>query len=120
MKTVSRSARARYICPMCPGVESENPGDCPKCGMPLERNPALVASPPGRTIYTCPMHPEVQQDHPGGCPICGMALEPKTAAGDVDEENAELLDMTMRFWIGGLFPCHHVALPRTLPFVSCV
>jgi Cu+-exporting ATPase len=27
---------------MCPGVDSEKPGDCPKCGMALERNP-LVA-----------------------------------------------------------------------------
>ena len=25
---------------MCPGVESDVPGDCPKCGMALERNPA--------------------------------------------------------------------------------
>jgi Cu+-exporting ATPase len=24
---------------MCPGVESDEPGDCPKCGMVLERNP---------------------------------------------------------------------------------
>ncbi|MEI8313713.1 MAG: heavy metal-binding domain-containing protein, partial [Verrucomicrobiota bacterium] len=28
---------------MCPGVESDAPGDCPKCGMALERNPAWVA-----------------------------------------------------------------------------
>lgn len=25
-----------YFCPMCEGVESENPGTCPKCGMALE------------------------------------------------------------------------------------
>ena len=31
---------AKYICPMCPGVESDKPGACPKCGMDLERNPA--------------------------------------------------------------------------------
>lgn len=30
-----------YYCPMCPGVESDGPGACPKCGMALERNPAL-------------------------------------------------------------------------------
>ena len=28
--------RARYFCPMCAGVESDRPGDCPRCGMPLE------------------------------------------------------------------------------------
>lgn len=26
---------------MCPGVESDKPGTCPKCGMALERNPAF-------------------------------------------------------------------------------
>lgn len=31
---------AKYFCPMCPGVESGEPGDCPKCGMALELNPA--------------------------------------------------------------------------------
>ena len=25
----------KYVCPLCEGVESEQPGDCPKCGMPL-------------------------------------------------------------------------------------
>jgi Cu+-exporting ATPase len=45
------------------------------------------------------MHPEIEQDHPGNCPICGMALEPKTPIGG-EEENAELRDMTRRFWIG--------------------
>jgi Cu+-exporting ATPase len=37
---VKPSAAAKYFCPMCPRVESETPGDCPKCGMALERNPA--------------------------------------------------------------------------------
>jgi len=92
---------APYVCPMCPGVESEKPGDCPQCGMALERNPAWVAPAAGQLLYTCPMHPEVQQDHPGNCPKCGMALEPKTMAVGMDEEeNAELHDMTRRFWIG--------------------
>lgn len=27
---------AAYYCPMCPGVESNQPGDCPVCGMALE------------------------------------------------------------------------------------
>ena len=33
---VKPSAAAKYFCPMCSGVESEQPGDCPKCGMALE------------------------------------------------------------------------------------
>ena len=75
------SAAAKYFCPMCPGVESDRPGDCPKCGMALERNPAWVAT-AGKTIYTCPMHPEIEQDHPGDCPKCGMPLELKTASAE--------------------------------------
>jgi hypothetical protein len=29
------AASAAYVCPMCDGVASDQPGDCPKCGMPL-------------------------------------------------------------------------------------
>jgi len=83
-----------WFCPMCPGVESDAPGACPKCGMALERNPTYRAP----KIYTCPMHPEIRADAPGACPICGMALEPVTA--EPEEDNAELRDMTRRFWIG--------------------
>ena len=32
----ARSGGAAYFCPMCPGVESDVPGTCPKCGMALE------------------------------------------------------------------------------------
>jgi Cu+-exporting ATPase len=31
---------------MCPGVESDSPGTCPKCGMPLERNPLFAGETP--------------------------------------------------------------------------
>lgn len=39
---VKPKSGAKYFCPMCPGVESDRPGDCPKCGMALERNPLLT------------------------------------------------------------------------------
>ena len=39
---VEPSDGAKYFCPMCPGVESDKPGDCPKCGMALERNPLFA------------------------------------------------------------------------------
>jgi Cu+-exporting ATPase len=84
---------------MCEGVESDKPGDCPKCGMALERNPAYRE--PAKTLWTCPMHPQIEQDHPGACPICGMALEPKTVTSGPEEDNHELHDMTRRFWLGG-------------------
>ncbi len=109
---------APYVCPMCPGVESEQPGDCPKCGMPLERNPFWVRPAGGQPLYTCPMHPEVQQDHPGSCPKCGMALELKTVTvGTEEEEHAELDDMTRRFWIGAALtlPVFVLAMAHMIP-----
>ena len=61
---------------------------------------ARAAQPlPAGAIYTCPMHPEIQQPGPGSCPICGMALEPEIVSADT-QPNAELADMTRRFWIG--------------------
>lgn len=111
-------ALAKYYCPMCAGVESDKPGDCPKCGMALERNPAWVAPSAERTIYTCPMHPEVRQDHPGDCPKCGMPLEPITAtAATDDDEHAELQDMVRRFVIGTALtlPVFVLAMAHILP-----
>jgi Cu+-exporting ATPase len=58
---------------------------------------AAPPSAPG-AIYTCPMHPEIRQPGPGACPICGMALELETVTAD-SRPNAELADMTRRFWI---------------------
>lgn len=59
-----------------------------------------VPPPPSTgTEWTCPMHPEVVLPHPGVCPKCGMTLEPRTVGGGVDEEKAELRDMTRRWWI---------------------
>ncbi len=34
--------KRKYFCPMCSGVESDEPGVCPRCGMSLERNPAFA------------------------------------------------------------------------------
>jgi Cu+-exporting ATPase len=119
--TVIPSVAAKYFCPMCPGVESDKPGDCPKCGMALERNPTWIAPESGNTIYTCPMHPEVQQDHPGDCPICGMRLEPMTVSASSDEEeNAELRDMTKRFWIGAALtlPVFAMAMAHLIPAIA--
>ena len=77
--------------------------------------------PSGKTIYTCPMHPEVQQDHSGDCPKCGMPLEPKTVtAGTDDGGNAELRDMTKRFWIGAALavPVFILAMAHLIPVIG--
>ena len=77
-----------------------------------------VESSAAKPIYTCPMHQEVQQDHPGTCPKCGMTLELKTVTAGADEgENAELRDMTTRFWIGGALtlPVFVLAMGHLIP-----
>lgn len=93
----SRIAGAqKYICPMCPGVESAGPAPCPKCGMALEPDSPVPTR--RQAQYTCPMHPDVIQDRPGDCPKCGMALEPMAVS--TEEENSELIDMRRRFRVG--------------------
>ena len=47
---VKPSVAAKYFCPMCPGVESDKPDECSKCGMALERNSAWVAPASGKPI----------------------------------------------------------------------
>jgi len=84
-----------YTCPMHPEVQQDKPGSCPSCGMALESTGVGKAA--EVVEYYCPMHPEIVQDHPGSCPKCGMALEPRTVTAE--EDNAELRDMSRRFWI---------------------
>src|SRR5215469_390805 len=64
---------------------------------PLPR--ASITAAAGEVLWTCPMHPQIVRKEPGNCPICGMALEPMTPATG-DAPNAELRDMTWRFWSG--------------------
>jgi P-type Cu+ transporter len=113
------SLTAKYFCPMCPGVESDQPGDCSKCGMALERNPAWVAPAGGKAIYTCPMHPEIEQDHPGDCPKCGMALEPKTVSAE-PEDDGEIRALTRKFWIslGLTLPVLLLAMGKWIPGIQ--
>jgi P-type Cu+ transporter len=63
------------------------------------RKPALATKAADTRIYTCPMHPEVRQVGAGSCPKCGMALEPLEPVAE-EGPNAELADMSRRFWVG--------------------
>lgn len=85
-----------------------------KCVAKFESNPEQYVQPkpapaPTQTVsgvlYTCPMDPEIRQIGPGLCPKCGMALEPAEASLD-ESPNAELVDMTRRFWV-----CAVLAVP---------
>ncbi len=102
------STTRMYTCPMHPDVEQAGPGSCPQCGMALEPliDNAAVSS---RTEWTCPMHPEIVRNEPGSCPICGMALEPR-AVSLAEEDNAELKDMTRRFWVSSALTAPLLAL----------
>jgi Cu+-exporting ATPase len=72
----------------------------------------------GTPMYNCPMHPEIQQTRSGDCPKCGMALERNTVTAGTDQnENAELSDMTKRFWIGAALtlPVFVLAMAHLIP-----
>jgi Cu+-exporting ATPase len=100
------AGKRTYTCPMHPEVRQGEPGNCPKCGMTLEPvQPAPTAS---KAEWTCPMHPEIVRDAPGTCPICGMALERRAPSAETQEDNAELIGMSRRFW---------VALALTVPLL---
>ncbi len=102
-----------------------------KCVVKFQASPETYLNPrpvepvvakPG-VMYICPMDPEVRQPMPGSCPKCGMALEPRDVP---TEDNAELTDMTRRFWLSAalatpVFVMAMVAelLPQALPdFIS--
>ncbi|MEN6452351.1 MAG: heavy metal translocating P-type ATPase, partial [Thermoguttaceae bacterium] len=53
--------------------------------------------------YSCPMHPEVRQNTPGSCSKCGMSLVAQSGLAPPEEEDAELRDMTRRFWASVVF-----------------
>jgi Cu+-exporting ATPase len=112
-----------YTCPMHPEVQHKSSGDCPKCGMHLVSEVAShsdhdhhrhaardegdsdgdydsVPTDWSGAVYTCPMHANVRQTEPGSCPICGMGLELDSAALTVEGPNPELVDFTLRFWVG--------------------
>ena len=89
--------QGKYYCPMhCEGDRTyDQPGDCPVCGMHLNKE---ESNSPSKIIYTCPMHPEIKQDHPGSCPKCGMTLVPEKAQDTSEEETADR-KVARKFWI---------------------
>lgn len=83
------SESVQYHCPMHPTFITNQPGDCPICGMslvpitgadstsqptpPAQASTTMHHARPGQ--YICPMDPDVIADVPGRCPKCGMFLE---------------------------------------------
>lgn len=106
-----------YTCPMHSEIQTEKPGNCPKCGMKLvEKNQQpqqemeytqhATHAQEGNThqsegiFYTCPMDPDVIQDAPGNCPRCGMKLVPMNSEHEGHENHASMeKDFRRRFFI---------------------
>ena len=81
-------AKEMYTCPMPQdSVFSEQPGQCPKCGMTLVKMevPNHQHNPKENT---CSMHPEIIREAPGNCPICGMKLIEKVTDAKIVTETA--------------------------------
>lgn len=102
VKTASQKSggKGKYYCPMhCEGDKVyQQPGDCPVCGMNLEKEAKMQAE---RPQYTCLMHPEIIKDAPGACPICGMDLVPLKPTGNEDDKTYD--DLKRKLWIAVIF-----------------
>ena len=113
LKPPTANNGGKYYCPMhCEGDKLyDKPGNCPVCGMNLEKVPELTAV---KSQYTCPMHPEIIQDGPGSCPICGMDLIPMTPTEDEDGTYKELLK---KFKVAVLFtvPIFIISMGEMIP-----
>jgi len=108
---IERNGRTIYFC----GVH---------CREKFEKNPeqydgkGAPKAPHGdKRTYTCPMHPEVRQIGPGSCPNCGMALEPVEVSAE-EEENVELKDMAVRFWISAVLSLPLVLIAMVPPIAA--
>jgi P-type Cu+ transporter len=104
-----------FACPMCEGVESDAPGDCPKCGMALERNPEATGG--EASVWTCPMHPGVREDAPGECPKCGMDLEPESPQAAQESEEYRLMAKRFRVALAFTLPVFFLAMGDMIPGV---
>jgi hypothetical protein len=66
-KKQGKEYTSAYICPMhCEGSGSDQPGECPTCGMEYVKNTA--------DTHACPMHPEITGAAGDKCSECGMDL----------------------------------------------
>ena len=108
----------KYYCPMrCEGDKTyDKPGDCPECGMHLNKEAAGVTK--EKITYTCPMHPEVRLGHPGTCPKCGMDLVSENAEETSEEEKA-YKRMSKKFWVALTLsvPVFIIAMSEFFPFL---
>ena len=104
---------SQYHCPMhCEGDKNYNKaGDCPVCGMHLEKVHELSNT---KTLFTCPMHPEIIQDHTGSCPICGMDLVPMNPKDSEDQKTYTDLVKKMKVAVICTVPVFAIAMTEMI------
>jgi Cu+-exporting ATPase len=116
VKPFPKNSIGKYYCPMhCEGDKMyDKAGNCPVCGMNLEKIPELNVQ---KTQYTCPMHPEIIRDAPGACPICGMDLIPITTA--LSEEDITYKELLKKMIVSTAFtvPIFVIAMLEMIPGV---
>ncbi|MFN8283337.1 MAG: heavy metal translocating P-type ATPase [Chitinophagales bacterium] len=114
VKPFHKNSNGKYYCPMhCEGDKMyDKAGNCPVCGMNLEKVPELTLQ---KTQYTCPMHPEIIRDVAGACPICGMDLIPIVTA--VSEEDNTYKELSKKMIIATAFtvPIFLIAMLEMIP-----
>ena len=114
VKPFAKNSSGKYYCPMhCEGDKMyDKAGNCPVCGMNLEKVPELTIQ---KTQYTCPMHPEIIRDVAGACPICGMDLIPIVTA--VREEDNTYKELSKKMIISTAFtvPVFLIAMLEMIP-----
>ncbi|RWX00825.1 heavy metal translocating P-type ATPase [Flavobacterium cerinum] len=112
-KTMVSGGGGKYYCPMhCEGDKIyDKPGNCPVCGMNLEKMHELT---PKKKQYTCPMHPEIVKDEAGSCPICGMDLVPMEPDDEVDKTYTDLL-FKFKIAVAFTLPIFILAMGEMIP-----
>ncbi len=63
-----------YTCSVHDSIAMKKPGNCPVCGMKLERSQKEQMKAEVVKNYACPMHADVVSNKPGKCIKCGMDL----------------------------------------------
>ena len=117
IKTNDSAVDGKYYCPMrCEGDETYDiPGDCPVCGMHLQKAEINKTS---TVTYTCPMHPEIKQKKPGSCPKCGMDLIPEKGEITSEEEKAyNKITKKFRIALALSIPVFLIAMSELLSFL---
>ncbi len=92
-------ATGAWVCPMCPGVASDKPGPCPKCGMALEPAHPAAAGAPSTPARCIPRSVRTIRE----AARSAAWRWSRSPVGAEQGPNPELIDMARRFWVSLVF-----------------